>query len=85
MEELALHVYAPTGAFSAESEWQGTVRLPSVTTSSARDDSDQLLPHYTQYHLIRDTSFLRQVCPKTRYGPNRPAADMDGNGEFDIW
>ena len=21
----------------------------------------------------------------TRYGPNRPAADMEGNGDFDIW
>ena len=22
---------------------------------------------------------------KTRFGPNRPAADMEGNGEFDFW
>ena len=21
----------------------------------------------------------------TRFGPNRPAADMEGNGEFDFW
>ena len=22
---------------------------------------------------------------RTRFGPNRPAADMEGNGEFDFW
>ena len=22
---------------------------------------------------------------KTRFGPNRPAADMEGNGEFHFW
>ena len=29
---------------------------------------------------------LRFVKTKpTRFGPNRPAAEMDGNGEFDFW
>ena len=25
------------------------------------------------------------VFSRTRFGPNRPAADMEGNGEYDFW
>ena len=26
-----------------------------------------------------------ELQDRTRFGPNRPAADMEGNGEYDFW
>ena len=34
--------------------------------------------------LQQDRAKRCRLC-LTRYGPNRPAADMEGNGEFNIW
>ena len=40
---------------------------------------------------IKDRAYRNLVaqrlheCILTRFGPNRPAADMEGNGEFHFW
>ena len=33
----------------------------------------------------RAREMIKQTCSWTRYGPNRVAADVQGNGEFDFW
>ena len=36
-----------------------------------------------QAHVIRRNNIA--ACSITRFGPNRIAADMEGNGELDFW
>ena len=40
-----------------------------------------------QLELVTNTAYLFPISPslKTRFGPNRVAADMEENGEFDFW
>ena len=47
-------------------------------TARRRDPYDTLPPH-----LAAPTEFLAAAV-ETRFGPNRPAADMEGNVEFDF-
>ena len=58
--------------------WKQTTKSLSTKNSLRGDRS----PCYGRSASDSETNVM---LISTRYGPNRPAADMEGNGEFDFW